>query len=189
MDCHYCWRYYKWPCEGYLFHFKVKWSKQLVLTHIKKRLDEAQSGCFKKSIQDDPSMARRLSHQMPCSLSLGLAGQWTGVDIIRSETKPLSRLKLSKFQRDLNPHLDVIFRPGYGILSRYWNSHSSGTMIRHPHDDNIKCVGLGQWVLILYYLRRTVHYPHPVQSLAIDGCFILWVEICLFWFNSFSLTA
>ena len=62
---------------------------QLVLTHIKTRLNEAPLGCFKKSRQDDPSMARRLSHQMPCSLSLGLAGQWTGVDIIKSETKLL----------------------------------------------------------------------------------------------------
>ena len=43
-------------------------------------------------------MARRLSHQMPCSLSPGL-------------------------------------------------------------------VGLGQWILLLYYLSRTIHYPHPVQSL------------------------
>ena len=39
-------------------------------------------------------------------------------------------------------------------------------MVRHPHHDNIKSVGLGQWVLILYYLSRTVHYPHPVQSLV-----------------------
>ena len=122
-------------------------------------------GCLKKSRQDDPSMARRLSHQMSCSFSLGLAGQWTGVDIIRSETKALSRLKLSQFYQDLNPHLNVIFRPGHGILSRYWNSHFSGTMERHPHHDNIKWVGLGQWILILYYLSRTVHYPHPVQSL------------------------
>ena len=127
-------------------------------------------------------MARRLSHQMSCSLSLGLAGQWTGVDIIRSETKPLSRLKLSKFHRDLNPHLNVIFRPGHGILSRYWNSHFSGTMVRHPHHDNIKWVGLGQWILILYYLSRTVHYPHPVQSLSSSsfmrmGFNALWAPI------------
>ena len=49
---------------------------------------------------------------------------------------PVSRLKLSKFRQDLNPLLNVIFRPGHGILSRYWNSHFSGTMVRHPHHDN-----------------------------------------------------
>ena len=48
---------------------------------------------------------------------------------------PLSQLKLSKFHQDLNPHLKVIFRPGYGKLSRYWNSHLTGTMVRHPHND------------------------------------------------------
>ena len=79
---------------------------------------------------------------------------------------PLSWLKLSKFQRDLNPYLNVIFRPGHRILSRYWNSHFTGTMVRHPHHDNIKWVGLGQWILVLYYLSRTIHYPHPVQSLT-----------------------
>ena len=57
---------------------------------------------------------------------------------------PVSRLKLSKFNQDLNPHLNIIFRPGHGILSRYWNSHFTGTMVRHPHHDNTKLVGLGQ---------------------------------------------
>ena len=79
---------------------------------------------------------------------------------------PLSWLKLSKCHRDLNPHLNVIFRPGHGMLSRYWNFHSTGTMVRHPHHENIKWVGLGQWILVLYYLSRTIHYPHPVQSLV-----------------------
>ena len=35
-----------------------------------------------------------------------------------------------------------------------------------PHHDNIKWVGLGQWTLVLYYLSRTLHYPHLVQSLS-----------------------
>ena len=77
----------------------------------------------------------------------------------------VSWLKLSKFHQDLNPHIMFIFRPGHGIWSRYWNSHFTGTMVRHPHHDNIKW--LGQWILALYYLSRTIHYPHPVQSL---GC-------------------
>ena len=79
---------------------------------------------------------------------------------------PVSWLRLSKLHQDLNPHLIFIFRPGYGILSRYWNSYFTRTMVRHPHHDNIKWVGLGQWILVLYYLSRTLHYPHPVQSLG-----------------------
>ena len=29
MYCHYCCRDYNWPCEGPLFHFRVKWSHSL----------------------------------------------------------------------------------------------------------------------------------------------------------------
>ena len=55
---------------------------------------------------------------------------------------PVSWLKLSKFHQDLNPHLIFIFRPGHGILSRYWNSYFTVTMVRHPHHDN-KVSGIG----------------------------------------------
>ena len=78
---------------------------------------------------------------------------------------PVSRLKLFIFHQDLNPHLDVIFRPGHGILFWYLNSHFTGTKVRHPHHDNIKWVGWGQWILVLYYLSRTIHYTHLIQSL------------------------
>ena len=75
---------------------------------------------------------------------------------------PVSWLKLSKFHQDLNPHLNFIFRPGHGILSWYWNSQFTRAMVRQPHHDNIKWVGLGQCILVLYYLSRTIH---PVRSL------------------------
>ena len=78
---------------------------------------------------------------------------------------PVSRLKLSQFHQDLSPHLIVSSRPGHGILSRYLNYSFIRTMVRHPHHDNIEWVGLGQWILTLYYLSRSILYPHPVQSL------------------------
>ena len=78
---------------------------------------------------------------------------------------PVSQLKLSQFHQDQSPHLIVISIPGHGILSRYLNSHFTGTMVKHPHHDNIEWMGLGQWFLTLYYLSRSILYPHPVQSL------------------------
>ena len=81
------------------------------------------------------------------------------------EKPPVSRLKLSKFNQDLSPHLNVIFRPGHEIWFWYWNSHFTGTMVDTPHHDDIEWVGLGQWILALYYLSRPIPYPHPVQSL------------------------
>ena len=91
---------------------------------------------------------------------------------------PVSRLKLSQFHLNLSPHLIVISRPGHGILSRYWNSHFTGTMVRHPHHDNIEWVGLGQWILILYYLTISILYPHPVQSLPCGSKYNLALLSC-----------
>ena len=86
---------------------------------------------------------------------------------------PMSRLNLCKFHQDLNPNLIFIFRPGHGILSWYWNSCFTETMVRHPHHDNIKWVGLGPWILVFYNLSTTIHYPHPVQSLFLALTFMV----------------
>ena len=103
--------------------------------------------------------------KMPCFLSPVLAGQWTGVDIFESETNLLCPDWSSKFRQDLIPHLNFIFRPGHGILSGYRNYYFPGTMLRHPHHDGIKWVGLVPWILAFYYLSGPIHYPHPVQNL------------------------
>ena len=118
-------------------------------------------------------MPRRLSHQKALLFVswISRAMDWGPHNWVWDKA-PVSRLKLSKFHQDLNPHLNVIFRPGHGILSRYWNSSFTGTMVKHPHHDNIKWMGLGQWILVLCYLSRTIHCPHPVQSL-LEGITIL----------------
>ena len=55
-------------------------------------------------------MARRLSHEMSCSLSPGLAGQWTGVDIIKSETRLLIPIEALQIPPESKPSSQIYFQ-------------------------------------------------------------------------------
>ena len=77
--------------RGPFFCFMVKLSHSLFYLILKQHWMRLSRDVSSNQDRMTPAcpLSRRLSHQMPCSLSPGLAGQWTGVDIIKSETKLL----------------------------------------------------------------------------------------------------
>ena len=154
-------------------YFPKKLCKKKIAKFFESLLSLHVLSLLLQGLQDEPIMTGWPHHgqeTISCNVLLFVSGISRAMDWGQHnwvwDKALVSQLKVSKFHQDPNPPLKVIIRPGHGILSRYWNSHFTRTMIRHPHHDNKKWVGLGQWILVLYYLSRSIQCPHPVQSLG-----------------------
>ena len=134
MYCHYCCRDYKWPCEGPLFHFRVKWSHSLFLFMLKQYWMRLSRDVWSNQDKMTPAWPGDSSNALLFVSWISRAMDWGRHNWVWDKP-PVSRLKPFKFHQVLSPHINVIFRPGHVIFSCYWNSHFTGTMVRHPHHD------------------------------------------------------